>query len=128
MITQNEIVGELKAQCAEVVNLPVLGWHFVYGKRHMVYVPNRDCGIIRICVPFVANACEFDAYRLATAVNVTNREVRYAKVVILDNGSVSINYDHRCAADDDAHNIVAHILKALCFAADYLNGKLVGRK
>ena len=91
----------------------------------MVYIPTNDTSdTIRICVPHFNDANQYELKQLTSAINKTNREVKYVKVVILDNGSISINYDHKYDGENDIHSMLFHMLKTLCFAAEYLNSKL----
>ena len=91
----------------------------------MVYIPNKDSSnTIRICIPHFGDANQYNSEQLSIAINETNREVKYVKVVILGNGSISINYDHKYDGENDIHSMLFHMLKTLCFAAEYLNNKL----
>ena len=121
-----QIVEQLKELAANVNYFPGIGWwHFRYGSYQMVYIPTKDTSdIIRLCIPHFDDANQYNLERLSIAVNETNREVKYVKVVILGNGSISINYDHKYDGENDIHSMLFHMLKTLCFAAEYLNSKL----
>ena len=80
--------------------------------------------MIRISIPHVCKDCEFCKERIETVINETNREVKYIKVVILKNGSISINYDHKICEGDKAGDIVPHMIKTLYSASEYLIFKL----
>lgn len=123
---QNEIVEQLKELATNVNYFPGIGWwHFKYGSYQMVYIPaNKTSQMIRICIPHFDNANLYESESLAKTVNETNREVKYVKVVTLGNGSISINYDHKYDDENDLHSILLHMLKVLCFAAEYLKNKL----
>ena len=91
----------------------------------MVYIPANDTSdTIRICIPHFDEANHYESESLAAAINETNREVKYVKVVQLGNGSISINYDHKYDGENDIHSMLLHMLKTLCFAAEYLKSKL----
>lgn len=123
---QNEIVEQLKELAENVNYFPGIGWwHFRYGSYQMVYIPTKDTSdIIRLCIPHFDDANQYNSERLSIAVNETNREVKYVKVVILGNGSISINYDHKYDGENDLDSLLLHMLKTLCFAAEYLKNKL----
>ena len=123
---QNKIVEQLKELAANVNYFPGIGWwHFGYGSYQMVYIPNKDSSnMIRICIPHFGDANQYNSEQLSIAINETNREVKYVKVFILGNGSISINYDHKYNGENDSHSILLHMLKTLCFAAEYLKNKL----
>ncbi|MBR5132640.1 MAG: YbjN domain-containing protein [Alistipes sp.] len=99
-------------------------WHFSYRGHRMVYQPNVDSQTLRICIPHFDNVANYDPEVLLRAINRVNREVRYVKIFILDNGSISLNYDHRCECQADSCAIAKHILETLIFAAEYLKNAL----
>ena len=123
---QKEIVEQLKVLAANVNYFPSIDWwHFKYGSYQMVYIPTNDTSdTIRICVPHFNDANQYELKQLTSAINKTNREVKYVKVVILDNGSISINYDHKYDGENDLGSLLLHMLKTLCFTAEYLKNKL----
>lgn len=91
----------------------------------MLYIPTKDPSkAIRICIPHFNSANQYESEALVAAINQINREVKYVKVFILGNGSISINYDHKHSGEDDLYTIFLHMLKTLCFAAEYLTSKL----
>ena len=94
---QNEIIEQLKVLANNVSYLEGIGWwHFKYGTYRMVYIPTNDpSNTIRICIPHFDNTKQYESERLITTINETNRAVKYIKVVVLGNGSISINYDHK---------------------------------
>ena len=123
---QNKIVEQLKELATNVSYFSGIGWWcFKYGSYQMVYIPINDTSdMIRLCIPHFDDANQYESESLAKAINETNREVKYVKVVILGNGSISINYDHKYNGENDSHSILLHMLKTLCFAAEYLKNKL----
>ncbi len=124
---QNEIVEQLKELATNINYFPGIDWwHFKYGSYQMVYIPdNHSSNLIRICIPHFGRIEGYDSERLSFAINETNKKVRYVKVVTLGNGSISINYDHKYDGENDLHSILLHMLKTLCFAAEYLKSKLL---
>lgn len=125
MKCQDEIVNSLKELATNVKYFAGVGWwHLKYADYQMVYIPsNHSSNAIRICIPHFDSVEYYEPEQLSTAINETNREVKYVKIVILGNGSISINYDHKNDSDD-LHSILLHMLKTLCFAAEYLKCKL----
>ncbi len=110
--------------CGSAVAPSPVGHLFVCKGIHMLYVSGADANTIRICVPHVLNSADYDAGRVVAAINETNREVRFVKAVILDNGSIAVNYDHKFSPEDEAANIVPHIVNTLTFASHYIIDKL----
>ena len=80
--------------------------------------------MIRISIPHVCKDSEYGRNRLEEVVNETNREVKYIKVMILENGSISLNYDHKINKGDRACEIVPHMIKTLYSASEYFMFKL----
>lgn len=123
---QNEVITLLKELTRNVNYFLGIGWwYFKYGSYQMVYIPaNNTSDTIRICIPYFDEANHYESESLVAAINETNREVKYVKVVILGNGSISINYDHKYDGENDIHSMLFHMLETLCFAAEYLKNKL----
>lgn len=123
---QDEVITFLKELASNVNYFVCIGWwHFGYGSYQMVYIPNKySSNMIRICIPHFGDANQYNSEQLSIAINETNREVKYVKVVTLGNGSISINYDHKYDGENDLHSMLLHMLKTLCFAAEYLKSKL----
>ena len=123
---QDEVITFLKELATNVNYFPGIGWwHFKYGSYQMVYIPTNDTSdMLRLCIPHFDNANQYELESLVAAINETNREVKYVKVVTLGNGSISINYDHKYDGLNDLRSMLLHMLKTLCFAAEYLKSKL----
>ena len=118
---QEDIIIEIRKICGSVKKMPVVGWHFVFNNRHIFFSTNdKDGGMLRFCVPHIANVGDFDLERVNEALNDTNRNVKYVKAVRLDCGSVAINYDHRASLDETAESIVKQIRRTLDFGSPYL--------
>lgn len=99
-------------------------WHFSYRGYKMLFQPNIEQQTLRICIPHFDSVNNFAPEVLLKAINRVNREVRYVKIFVLDNGSISLNYDHRCESSSDSSTIARHILETLVFAAEYLKNAL----
>lgn len=123
---QDEVIASLKELANDVNHFAGIGWwHFKYGGYQMVYIPDSFLSnLIRICIPHFDSIEHYDPERLSIAINETNREVKYVKVVTLGNGSISINYDHKYDGENDLYLILLHMLKTLCFAVEHLKTKL----
>lgn len=119
-----EVTAEIKRQCG-IVRMLNKGWcHFVYRHLNYLYIPDDANGMIRISIPHVVNSNEYKKEEVDAAVNETNREVKYIKAMVLNNGSISLNYDHRISNGEDISEIVEHIIKTLYIASEYLVLKL----
>lgn len=124
---QEEIVNEIIKKCGNAEIIPSMGWHFMYNGRNFFYITGKNDGMIRFCIPHLVKADEYEAAQLSEAINDTNRSVKFIKVIKLDCGSVSLNYDYKTSSDETAEAIVSHIITALDFASAYLLNRL-GRK
>lgn len=125
---QEEIVNEIRQVCGQTILMPSLGWHFKYNGQVYFYVVGKDESMIRFCIPFVAGLLSNDKELLKEAVNYTNRNVKYIKVLLSEKkeSKVSLDYDHKITDNESAKDIVPHIIKALDFAARYLMEKIKG--
>ena len=112
MLTKEQIIREIKHFCGNGTVLDNGWYHFVYRHLHYLYIPNSN-EMIRITIPYIGKNNEYDKEWLETVINETNREVKYVKVVVLDNGSISINYDHKINERENASEIVPHIVEIL---------------
>lgn len=121
---KDPVIEEIKRQCGKVRVLNN-GWcHFVYHHLHYLNIPDNANEMIRISIPHVVNSKEYKKEEVDAAVNETNREVKFIKVMVLDNGSISLNYDHRISNNENVSEIVEHIIKTLYIASEYLVLKL----
>ena len=125
---QEEIVNEIRRLCGQTILMPSLGWHFKYKEQIYIYVVGKDESMIRFCIPFVAGLLSNDKELLKEAVNETNRNVKFIKVLLSEKkeSKVSLDYDHKITDKESAKDIVPHIIKALDFAARYLMEKIKG--
>lgn len=77
--------------------------------------------MIRVSIPYVDNINAYPREVADAAVNETNREVKYIKVVVLNNGSISLNYDHKLNNEEKCSETVVHMITTLYAASEYLN-------
>ncbi len=121
---QTEITNQLRQVCDDV-ELLNNGWYiFTYNGEHYIYMPDSKEALIRFSIPHLTLVDNSDEEKIVTAINETNREVKFIKVMLLDNGSVSLNYDHKITEGEQIDEIVPHIIKALDFASYYITKKL----
>ena len=123
-MSNTETVAQIKEMCGNARMLNN-GWcHFVYRHRHFVSIPDLSKEMLRISMPHVAKSSEYDRTVLEEIINETNRDVKFIKVIILKNGSISLNYDHKISDGDEIGVIIPHMVKTLCLASEYLITKL----
>lgn len=124
MENEFEIVDVIKKVCGNAEYMSPLGWHFIFNEKHFFYTKSNDIGLIRFSIPHLFYASDYDEARLTAAINETNRNVKYIKVVVLECGSVSLGYDHKIVEGERYETIVPHIINAIDFASQYLIDKL----
>jgi len=121
---KEQVIEEIKRQCGKVRVLNN-GWcHFVFRHLHFVNIPDGANGTIRISIPHVVNSADYTREVLGKAINETNREVKFIKATILNNGSISLTYDHRISGSETISKIVLHMIMTLYFASEHLIIKL----
>lgn len=123
MNIQSDIKKEITRLCGKTNKVSSFGWHFTHNDLHYFYPPDKDDKYIRITIPHILKV-EENMSEVTAAINETNREVKFVKVVILNNGSVSISYDHKIAENENIEDIVSHIIKTLDFASNHLKKKI----
>lgn len=120
---QNELINGIRKKCGRVEYLPSIGWFFIYNKRHYIYI-NRNDDLIRFCIPHLIKAHDYKINLLLETINEINRSLKFIKVVKLNNGSISLNYDYMLRSDDTAAYVVSRIIGALDYASTYFLKKL----
>ncbi len=119
-----DVVNQVKQKCKKV--RPVgKGWYqSIYHHLYYAHKLDKENGILRIIIPHVAKSSDYKQDILISAINETNCEVKYIKTTILQNGSISLNYDHKIADGEKASEIVPHMINTLYIASEYLLLKL----
>lgn len=119
-----EITKQIRQICGDM-ELLKNGWYiFIYHGEHYIYMPDSKETLIRFSIPHLTLVDNGGEDKIAAVINETNREVKFIKVMLLDNGSVSLSYDHKMTEGEQIDEIVPHIIKALDFASDYFIKKL----
>lgn len=124
MDLQFEVVKEIEKFCGKCSRVSKIGWHFMFNERHMFYMPKIGDQMIRFSIPHLINVSDYDMQTILYAINETNRNVKYVKVVVLNNESISVSYDHIAIEDENLSAIVTHMIKMLDFASSYLLQKI----
>ena len=121
---KDQVTEVIKRLCGTTMMLNK-GWcHFVYRQTHFVNIPDDNNDMIRISIPHVANSTDYAGDVLDKAVNETNREVKFIKAMVLNNGSISLSYDHRINNDEKVQETVSHMILTLFAASEYIKRKL----
>ncbi len=128
MMTNIEILEQVDKICGNKMPLGNGWYHFVYHNVNFVMIPDRDNETIRFSIPHLAKGSDYEKERLGDVINETNKAVKYIKVIVLANGSISLNYDHRINEHDDASDIVKHMIKSLYYVSEYLSTRIASLK
>lgn len=80
---------------------------------------------MRFVIPSLLTAESDNMDEIMELVNQANREVKYIKTTILDNGCLTLTYDHKMVTGEKPEDIVPHIIKALAFASEYIKNKIL---
>lgn len=123
-MNDNVIIELIKRKYGKVKMLNN-GWcHFVFHHLHFIYVPEDKTALIRIILPHITSVDCDNRKMVETVVMEINREVRFVKAMILNNGSVSLNYDHRISNGESIDDTIVHIINTLYAASEYLKLKI----
>ena len=119
-----DIVEQIERMCGKVVSLKN-GWSsFVYHHLKFVYIPDPKSDSVRMSIPHLTKIGEYKKDRLERIINETNREVKFIKLMFLNNGSVSMKYDYKIIGGVTAAAIVKHMVETLYLASEYFMFKL----
>lgn len=119
-----EIIIAIKSLCGSVGTISNLGYHFVYKSYRFLFIPSEMEGMLRFSIPHIEESKKYDSSAVCVVVNKVNLEVKYAKAVIRDQGSISVEYDYKISSDEDLKATLPHIVDTLAFAAKYLTEAL----
>lgn len=121
----NELVLEEIKRLCEKVTVLNNGWcYFEYKHLHFVSVPDKRQEMIRISVPHVVDGNDYPIEILNTAINETNQQVKFIKAIVLNNGSITLDYDHQISQGEKMSQIVPHMIFTLFNASEYMKRKL----
>ena len=112
--------------CGNIEEIPQIGWHFMYNANHYFYILSKQNSELHISMPHVANSSDYDINKLTDVINKTNLNVKFVKAILLESGSVSLDYYHKMNPKEQVANIIPHIIGALDFASNYFKKRLEG--
>ena len=125
----NEQVLEEIKRLSEKVTVLNNGWcHFEYRHLHFVSIPDKRQEMIRISVPHVVNGNDYSRVILDSVINETNQQVKFIKAILLNNGSLTLDYDHQVCQGEKMDKIVSHMITTLYAASEYIKMKFQERR
>ena len=119
------LITEFNSIYGKVDNLSGNNWHFFYDGYHILCILSEEEGLLRFCIPHITNVEDYDYQLLHEVINQVNREVKYVKVTIRKNKSVSLEYDLRMEQSQDYPALASHIINTLVLAANHFTKVLV---
>lgn len=75
-------------------------------------------------IPHLTKIGDYKKDKLERIINETNREVKFIKLIFLNNGSVSMKYDYKIIGVETVAAIVKHMVETLYMASEYFMFKL----
>jgi hypothetical protein len=121
---KDQVLEEIKRLCGKVEWMPGLGHCFLINNTLCLYMYCKGTDSLRFAIPYLAKATENNKIKMMDLVNQTNREVKYIKAALLDNGSLTLTYDHKVIKGEKPRDYVPHIINALGFASNYIIEKI----
>lgn len=121
---KDQVIEEIKRLCGKVEWMPGIGHCFLIKDTVCMYMFCADSNSIRFAIPYLAKATKNNKEKMLDLVNKTNREVKYIKAALLDNGNLTLMYDHKIVEGEKPCNYVHHIIRALEFASGYIEEKI----
>lgn len=121
---KDQVIEEIKRLCGRVERMPGVGYSFWINNTLCLYLCYKGNESLRFVIPNLATTTEDNKNMMLDMVNHVNREVKYIKAALLDNGSLKITYDHKVFSKENPREVVSHIIKALDFASGYIREKI----
>jgi hypothetical protein len=125
---KDQVIEEIKRLCGKVEWMPGLGYYYMINDTLCLYMYCRGNGSLRFAIPYLATTTDDNKEKMMTLINQANREVKYIKATLLDNGSLTLTYDHKMVSGEKPKDVVPHIIKALGFASSYIKEKIENDK
>lgn len=119
------VLEEIERHCGKVEWMPGFGHCFMLNQTLCLYMYCKNIGSMRFVIPSLLTAESDNMDEIMELVNQANREVKYIKTTILDNGCLTLTYDHKMVTGEKPEDIVPHIIKALAFASEYIKNKIL---
>lgn len=114
------IIEDIKMLCGNVVRLPGETYHFKVNGLDCLYMKTGCNNYLRFVAPCVGLAPVPLQHEYMAMLNQVNKEIRYIKALLLDNGSIAVNYDCKLLDMKSHQEIVSHIIRTISFASTYI--------
>ena len=120
-----QVIYEINQICGKSQKIKHIGCLFKIGDIHCIYMDYQDPNLLKICIPFLAKTERMDLLQTINIINQVNREVKYVKSFLMENGTVSLVYERKIFDGEKPNSVVPHMIKVLEFASEYIKRKLL---
>lgn len=125
---KDQVIDEIKRLCGKVEWMPGVGHCFMIKDTLCLSFHCKRTNSLRFTIPYLADAADENVERMMELINQANREVKYIKVTLSDNGSLTLTYDYKMVSGGKPKEVIPHIIKALDFASSYIRNKIENKK
>lgn len=121
----NDIQQAILDKCGWVEKLPNEWYLFSYGGMQYVYIYNcNNVDVLQMSIPCIKGMEIYSDDWIIKKANEVNREMKYVKIILFENGKVSLGYDHKIVGEENIREIISHMIDSLDFASKYFVEKL----
>ena len=125
---EKPIIQEIKRICGKMQSIQHVGCLFKLGDIDCMYMDYKDPHLLKFTIPCLACIDSGNRQQVTNIINQLNREVKYVKTFLLDNGCVSLVYERRIMEGEETGHVVPHVIKTLDFAAGYVKQRIFSKK
>lgn len=123
-IDMDIIIEDIKTLCGKVIRLPGDTYHFKVNGLDCLYMKTGRRNYLRFVAPCVSQVPASQQNDYMSMLNQVNKEIRYIKALLLDNGNIAVNYDCRLVDEQWHREVVTHIIKTISFASGYITDRI----
>lgn len=123
-----QVIQEIKKICGDVQLIEHIGCLFNLYGTHCMYMDNKDPCLLKIAIPSLTTVTEEKMMYVTNIINQVNREIKYVKSFLLDNGCVSVVYERKIIDGEKPEHVVEHVIKTLRFASEYVKQRITTKK
>lgn len=121
---EDHVIEEIRRLCGQVKWMPGLGHCFLIKDVLCLFFHDKRADSLRFTIPYLANATDENVEKMMELINQANREVKYIKATLLENGCLTLTYDHKIVSGEIVSEVVPHIIKTLDFSLSYIRKKI----
>ena len=123
-----QVIYEIEQICGDVQLIEHIGCLFNLDGTHCMYMENKDPFLLKFAIPSLTTVTEDKKMHVTNIINQVNREIKYVKSFLLDNGCVSVVYERKIIGGEKPVHVVEHVIKTLRFASKYYKQRITTKK